>query len=105
MSASTSHLSNKMRTDLNPCFRCLRYRRIRAAAGEDERVGGMLLMVLLGAALHLVYELPYRCRYAHRRLARLGSPRSWSPHEAGRAALSSASRSTHPNPNVFACSP
>jgi hypothetical protein len=33
----------------------------------------------LGAALHL-YELPYRCHYAHRRLARLGSPRSWSPH-------------------------
>jgi hypothetical protein len=29
-------------------------------------------MVLLDAALHLVYELPYRCRYAHRRLARLG---------------------------------
>jgi hypothetical protein len=24
-----------------------------------------LLMVLLDAALHLVYELPYRCRYAH----------------------------------------
>jgi hypothetical protein len=36
-------------------------------------------MVLLDAALHLVYELPYRCHYAHRRLARLGSSRSWSP--------------------------
>jgi len=40
-------------------------------------------MVLLDTALHTVYELPYRCHYAHRRLARLGSSRSWSPH--GRA--------------------
>jgi hypothetical protein len=36
----------------------------------DERVGCMLLMVLLDAALHLVYE-------ACGRLARLGSSRSW----------------------------
>src|SRR5262249_20162377 len=67
-------------------------RRMRCAAGEDDREGGILLMVLLDAALHLVYELPYRCQYAHRRLARLGSPRSWSPHGADRAALPSASR-------------
>jgi len=41
----------------------------------------------LYAGLNLVYELLYRCRYAHRRLARHGSPRSWSPHGADRAAL------------------
>jgi len=36
---------------------------------------------------HLNYcsQLPYRCCYAHRRLARLGSPRSWSPQ--GRNAI------------------
>jgi len=39
-------------------------------------------MVLLDATLHLVYELLYRCRYAHRRLARRGSPISWSPRGA-----------------------
>jgi hypothetical protein len=49
-------------------------------------------MVLLDAALHLVYESSYRCRHAHRRLARRGSPRSWSPHGADRAALPSASQ-------------
>jgi hypothetical protein len=48
------------------------------------------VMVLLDAGLHLVYELPYRCRYAHRRLARLGSSKLWSPHGADRAALPSA---------------
>jgi Protein of unknown function (DUF2380) len=31
--------------------------RIRCAAGVDERVGWILLMVLLDAALHLVYKL------------------------------------------------
>jgi hypothetical protein len=67
MSASMSVSSKRMRTDLSPCLRCLRWRRIRCAAGEDERVGEMLLMVLLDAALHLVYELSYRCHYAHRR--------------------------------------
>jgi hypothetical protein len=35
-------------------------------------------MVLLDAAFHLLYELPYRRHYAHRRLARRGSSRSWS---------------------------
>jgi hypothetical protein len=53
-------------------------------------------MVLLDATVHLDYELAYRCRYAHRRLARLGSPRSWSPHGADRAALSSASQVSKP---------
>src|SRR5215471_16324223 len=50
-------------------------------------------MVLLDATLLLVYELPHRCRFAHRRLARLGSPRSWSPRGADRAALPSAGNS------------
>jgi hypothetical protein len=72
MSASMSISSNRVRTDLSPCFRCLRYRRIRTAPGEGEREGGRLLIVLLDAALHLVYE-------ACGRLARLGSSRSWSP--------------------------
>ena len=58
MSASMSMSSNRMRTDLNPRLRCLRWRRIRCAAGEDERVGGIFVIVLLDAALHLVYELP-----------------------------------------------
>jgi hypothetical protein len=80
MSASMSISSNRMRTDLNPCLRCLRWWRIRCAAGEGERGGGILLIVLLDATRHLVYELPYRCRYAHRRPARLGSSKSWSPH-------------------------
>ena len=53
---------------------------------------GILLMVLLDAALHLVYELSYRRYYAHRRLARLGSSGSWSPHRADRAARPLASR-------------
>jgi hypothetical protein len=48
-----------------------------APRGEHEEEGEILLMVLLDAALHLVYELPYRCHYAHGRLARLGSSRSW----------------------------
>ena len=52
-------------------------------------MGGILLMVLLDVAVHLVYELPYRCHYAHRHLARLGSLKSWSPRGADRAALSS----------------
>jgi hypothetical protein len=80
MSASMSISSNRMRTGLSPCFRCLRYRRIRIAPGEGEREGGRLLIVLLDAALHLVYE-------ACGRLARLGSSRSWSPQGADRAAL------------------
>jgi type I restriction enzyme, R subunit len=46
----------------------------------------------LHAGPHLVYELPYRCRYAHRRLARLGSPRSWSPRGVDRAAPCRRSR-------------
>jgi hypothetical protein len=50
------------------------------ASGET----GPIDMVLLDAAL------PYRCRYAQRRLARRGSSRSWSPHGADRAALSPA---------------
>ena len=68
----------------------VRPKAIRCAPGDGERVGGILLMILLDAALHLVYESSYRCQYAHRHLARLGSPRSWSPHGADRAALSSA---------------
>jgi hypothetical protein len=32
----------------------LRYRRTRCAAGEDEREGGILLMVSLDATRHLV---------------------------------------------------
>ena len=55
-------------------------------------------MVLLDAALHLVYESSYRCHYAHRHLARHDSSRSWSPHGADRAALSSKNGmpSVHP---------
>jgi hypothetical protein len=55
------------------------------AAGEGERVGGILLMVLVRVALcsREGYELPYRCRYAHRRLARLGSPRFMVPTWGG----------------------
>jgi len=54
-------------------------------------------MVLLDAALHLVYVPPYRCRYAHRRLARLGSPIHGSPRGADRATLSSAQGGLEPH--------
>jgi hypothetical protein len=39
-------------------------------------------MVLVDAALHLVYEL-YRCHYAHRHLARLGSSQIMVPTWVG----------------------
>src|SRR5690242_9422846 len=78
MSASISVSSNRMRTGLSPCFRCLRWRRIRCAAGVDERVGEILLMVLLDAALLLVYESPTGAVVSSAP-ARLGSPRQWSP--------------------------
>src|SRR5262249_11914808 len=53
--------------------------------GEDERVGGILLMALLDAALHLVYELPigaFRPPAPTARLAQLPVPT-----RADRAAL------------------
>jgi hypothetical protein len=68
------------------------------SAHGSARCGSLSLLGMarpsntLHGRLHLVYELPYRCQYAHRHLARLGSPKIMVPTRGGPCRASSASQ-------------